>query len=437
MSKPTRWLHAEIEQWIAAGIISPGQAEQLRARYPEGRDSPVPWGLLVFATTGAIVLGLGVILLFAYNWDGIPKFGKLALIFSAVIAAHATGIALARKGRWQARLGEALTALGTMFYGAGIWLIAQVYNIDEHYPNGFLWWGLGALAVSWALRSTANGLIATVLFAIWGLTDSLDFHRGHYGAVALIAAGLMPLAWKNRSALLLAFSLIGVQLLAAVNFGVVGTTAHSLSGSLALAVLAVAAGRLVAAREPSFQSGARVLTACGFAAFILCAYILSYSRTGGDLLDWERQIGAAKALTGIVGWGIFAAALTGWAALLRRALQRRTAVAREDWLLPIAAIYAFGLAALHLSQFGEFIAWSFSLILLGLAIMWMWRGCQQSALGLTLIGSLLLAAVMLGRYFDLFDDLASRGIAFIILGGIFLAEAMYYRKVRRSSEDAP
>jgi hypothetical protein len=50
----------------------------------------------------------------------------------------------------------------------------------------------------------------------------------------------------------------------------------------------------------------------------------------------------------------------------------------------------------------------------------------------TVIGSLLLAAVVLARYIDLFQSLAARGLAFIVLGGIFMAEAMYYRKNRRA-----
>ena len=54
-----------------------------------------------------------------------------------------------------------------MFYGAGIWLVAQVYHIDEHYPNGFLFWALGALVLAWALESIPQALLATVLFTIW------------------------------------------------------------------------------------------------------------------------------------------------------------------------------------------------------------------------------------------------------------------------------
>ena len=33
---------------------------------------------------------------------------------------------------------------------------------------------------------------------------------------------------------------------------------------------------------------------------------------------------------------------------------------------------------------------------------------------------------------DLFQSLAARGFAFILLGGIFMAEAMYYRRNRRT-----
>lgn len=44
-----------------------------------------------------------------------------------------------------------------MLFGAGIWLVAQIYHIEEHYPNGFLIWGLGAMALAWALPSGGSG----------------------------------------------------------------------------------------------------------------------------------------------------------------------------------------------------------------------------------------------------------------------------------------
>jgi uncharacterized membrane protein len=437
MSDHRSWLRGEISRWTEEGIVTPEQAGRIRARYAEPVGA-VPWGLLVFATAGAIVIGLGVILLFAYNWDDIPKAGKLALIFAAIIAAHAGAWRCLKREGWQPQLGEALAALGTMFYGAGIWLVAQVYNIDEHYPNGFLLWALGALAMAWALGSTANGLMAVILLAIWGGSESFGFHQPEYASVVLIAAGLVSLAWRKRSALLLAAALAAIQFLVAVNVGIWGTGAHAFTASLALGVLLVAAARLTEADRPGFPHANGVLAFFGYGAFLFCAYLLSFESAAAHLLDWSRLPGPGYVTAHVFGWTLFTAGLAGWALLARRALWRRElAIPVEEWLLPIAMVYCFGLAAIGAQGLELFVSGSFNLILLGLAVMWMWRGCQQSRLRPTVLGSLLLGAVVFARYFDLFQDLASRGLAFIALGVIFVVEAMYYRKVQRSAGGAP
>jgi uncharacterized membrane protein len=63
------------------------------------------------------------------------------------------GRALGRCSPERTGLIGGLHLLGTMMFGAGIWLIAQIYHIDEHYPNALLIWSLGALGLAWALPS--------------------------------------------------------------------------------------------------------------------------------------------------------------------------------------------------------------------------------------------------------------------------------------------
>lgn len=437
MDKNIRWLLAEIDRWKAEGLVTPEQGDRIRQRYDQppaaAPADAVPWGLLVFSTAGAIVIGLGVILLFAYNWAEIPKSGKLALVFGAVIGAHAGGMRLLTRAGWQPKLGEALVALGTMFYGAGIWLVAQIYNIDEHYPNGFLFWALGALAMAWAIRSTANGLLAVVLLTIWGSCEVFDFRSPEYWSVLLVAGGLLPLAWKQRSALLLAASIAALQFLIAVNVFHWGAGAHAFTASLALGVLLVAAARLTEADRPDFAAGAGVMRIFGFGAFLFCSYLLSFHDAADDLLDWTRNYGPRPAFASAFGWTLFGTGLAGWAWIARRSLlQRELEIRREEWLLPIALIYCFGVAVLDPRGYSLLVSWSFNFILLGFAIMWIWRGCRDSQLGPTVLGSLLLTAVVLARYFDLFQSLAARGLAFIVLGVFFVAEAMYYRKMRQT-----
>ncbi|HUG10912.1 MAG TPA: DUF2157 domain-containing protein [Opitutaceae bacterium] len=437
MQKHTRWLLAEIERWVAEGIVSPEQAGRLRSRYT-AREAGPPWGLIVFATAGAMVIGLGVILLFAYNWAAIPKFGKLALVFGAIIAAHACAVRLLAGDSWKPKLGEAIAALGTMLYGAGIWLVAQIYNIDEHFPNGFLFWALGALAMAWAIRSTANGLMAVVLLVFWASYETFEFHAPHYAAVLLIAIGLLPLAWKQRSAVLLAATVIAIQFLIAANVASWGGAGHAFTSSLALGVLLVAAGRMMADARVDFAGGAGVLTTLGFGAFLVCAYILSFDNSAGRLLDLARGVRPDRMTASIFTWTLSVAAIGTWAWLADRSLlKRKLEINREEWLLPVMLLQCVVFAALGSRDWALLIAWSFNLVLLGIAAMWMWRGCSESRLRPTVLGSLLLAAVVLARYFDLFDNFASRGLGFIILGGIFIAEALYYRKIKRETEGAP
>lgn len=390
--------------------------------------------MMVFATAGMVIIGLGIILLFAYNWDDLSKGAKLLLIFGAMIAAHAGGLAMLRRGGWHARFGEALVVLGTMFYGAGIWLVAQIYNIHEHYPNGFLFWALGALAMAWALRSTAQGILATLLIVTWSLCETTGFERAGPGSLVLLTAGWVPLAWKNRSALLLTFVLVGLQVVLVFNIGAAGGGGQAFTSSLTLGVLLVAVARGVDWRSHDFESGGIVTAFIGFLSFLICAYILTFESAVHDVLNWASA-GPRPDFAFICSWTIFGLALLAWILVGVRSVQGRPSrVRREDWLLPIALLHCVSVAAFSLSSLEFFTAWAFNLVLLGIALMWMWRGCQETRMRPTLFGFLLLAAVVLARYFDLFESLASRGAAFIVLGVIFVAEALYYRKVRRETE---
>jgi len=146
-----RWLHEQLPVWVTKGLVSPTQADAIGQLYPQPK-AELPRGMIIFSGLGAVVIGLGVILLLAYNWQTIPKFGKLGLVFGALVTAHAAGLRLFQRTDWRKQLGEALSLLGTMLFGAGIWLVAQVYHINEHYPNGFLLWAAGAVALAWTLR---------------------------------------------------------------------------------------------------------------------------------------------------------------------------------------------------------------------------------------------------------------------------------------------
>ena len=105
MSRHIRWLLEELTTWERSGVVNAATAEKIRGRYPDP-GKPLPWGAIIFSSIGAVIFGLGVILFFAYNWAGMPRFAKLGVIFVALGLAHGFGFKLRQDGK-HAELGEA------------------------------------------------------------------------------------------------------------------------------------------------------------------------------------------------------------------------------------------------------------------------------------------------------------------------------------------
>lgn len=433
MNKQLRWLWGELDRWVAAGAISGEQAGRIRQFYPAPTPG-LPWGMLLFSGLGAVLAGLGIILLFAYNWQAIPKFAKLGLIFLALGGAHAGGLAMLRQADWRRQLGEVLCLLGTMLFGAGIWLVAQIYHIDEHFPNGFLIWGVGALALGWALNSIPQGAIAAVLLCVWSGSEAVGFEDAVGWSPLLLAAGVGGLAWRTRSLLLVALLALGLYVILIMNATAAGG-AMGFGVALSFATLLVAGSVWLKEREV-FPGAGGLLAFFGYAGFLGCLYLLSFHGLANDLLHWRTDdlSSAARALHGWTVFGLAMAAWLGWLAWWGGRPARERTAFQPEWLLVPGALAAMQVLS---SSVGMVEAYEteasvlFNLVLLALAGLWMARGCREGKLLPTVLGSVVLVLLATGRYFDLFESLLARGAVFLVVGAVLFAEGFFYRRARR------
>lgn len=429
MSKTIRWLYAETERWRRDGIIAAEQAERIRAQYPVPPPAR-PWATLIFCGLGAVIVGLGVILLFAYNWQAMPKLAKLATVVVALAGAHSSGLYLFQTRPRYRVLGETLTVAGTMFFGAGIWLVAQIYHIDEHFPTAFLVWGLGAFVLAWSLPSVFQAVVALTLFTVWAGTESASFGTPVHAVLPLLLAGLWPLAYRQRSRVLL------VCLLVALGVTLAFVTAACSNGPLpflallALAVLAMGAGR--------WHDGARIFpesAGCyrglGTAAYLILCYVLSFPDAADDLLTLR----AGQPLLGRLYWALPAvAALALWGGVeVRqfRAGRRLEAMALDDWLAPLAVLTAYGFAILLPHHDDWLAALPFNLIILAQAASFMAQGVRRGEMRAVAVGTVLLVALTGARYVDLFESLLARGVVFLVVGAALFAEGFLYARGKR------
>jgi uncharacterized membrane protein len=423
MSKHSRWLQDQIGAWLDEGLIDTPLAETLRARYPTGGED-TPWARIIVSSVGAIVFGLGIILFFAYNWADMHKYVKLALVFAAVAAAHGAGFHLSGTANPKRFLVESMHVLGTMLFGAGIWLVAQIYHIDEHYPNAFLVWGLGAMALAWAMPSVAQGLMAVLLVFLWACFEIFDFSSPNYFAPWMVLLGVVPLAWLQRSRVLLFFALLAF--IALYGFGV-----GRVDGDLVLAAifycacLYLAAGRLVT--RSGFPESAPLFGFIGYGVYLVLLYALTFDEVAREMmsLDVDGPLEWAYVVTPLV------AAACGWAALLATgAWQRADAIRRWETgfvllTMVLVVVLQFGM----LRPYSVMAALAFNFVFLGHCIVLIVRGTGRLNWKQVSFGCVMFTALAFARFMDLFDSLLVRSLFFLALGaGLFLIGNFYSRR---------
>jgi uncharacterized membrane protein len=430
MSKEVRWLHGESERWVREGILSTEQAARLRGLYPAPPPTR-PWATLIFCGLGAVIVGLGVILVFAYNWHAMPKLAKLATVFGALAAAHAGGLYLFQTKPHYRAMGEALTVGGTMLFGAGIWLVAQIYHINEHFPTGFLIWGLGAFLLAWALPSIFQALLALALLTIWAGTESTAFNAPVHAALPLLLIGLLPLAYRERSRVLLVCLLVAVGVSLAFISAACSDGALPFLVLLAFSVLALGAGWLHEG-APLFPESAPCYRGLGLAAYLVLVYILSFGDAAHDLLDLQR---GKQPWSGLAYSVVpLAAAVAAWLGLGARRLKTgagRSWMPPDLWLAPLAVLAAYALAALMPRPDAWLAALPFNLVLLAHAASFMAQGVRRSEMRAVALGCILLIALTGARYVDLFDSLLARGVVFLVVGVTLFVEGFLYARGKR------
>lgn len=198
-------LAREIADWVKDGIINASQANAIYSRYGIDADhlSRHSHGYFILMGLGYLFIGLAVIVLLSANWDEIPRGLRMGGLISATVIANLVGINKCRQGSHAAAVIGFF--LGGLLYGASIMLIAQIYHIGEHFPDGIFWWALGLLPPALLLRSRLLMLFSAALAFTWFFVESgMHFYPTLF-PVFVIALGWHVLRQQHSNILFVVF----------------------------------------------------------------------------------------------------------------------------------------------------------------------------------------------------------------------------------------
>ena len=166
------------------------QRRELLAKLGEGRLS---WGAIIAGAFGALMVGLGIIALFAANWDMFGREARAAIAVAPVVACGAVAIAASLRGVRARALWEPLGILWCVSVAAATCLVAQTYQVGGSVPGLVLLVALLMLPAIWTTRAVAPTVLWPILAIVWGGV-SLAAGAGESFALAAKGVALMALS---------------------------------------------------------------------------------------------------------------------------------------------------------------------------------------------------------------------------------------------------
>ncbi len=410
------WLKKESAVWVEEGVITPEQQQQIQLRYPAGKTgSPL---LLFFAIIGSLLIGGGIILVFATNWWKLPVALKLVIALLPLLAAQGLCLYVYRKQLSSLAFREGGAVFLALAFFAAVALIGQVFHTPSDLESYILTCILFALPGIYLFRAKAAMAIYVIglLFTGWSLPQ--------WVAPALAVLPLPFFYWEIRAA----------SRQDSIRQGSARGPAATGVQNYLLLLLSFLIGRAIIqiASETLNMEALETALACGLILLLLDAVFRKISSeyffTAAKLLAFLGITGAALIAAFDFSYrsdgGLMAAAL---AALITAAY---AGLRYNRFSGPSAADLLFGAAVLLILLAGNAGA-AANLIMAVLGVLFIVWGSRTLKLNHLNYGMFLIVALIAMRFFDSSISLLGRGIVFILLGAAFLGINLYISRKKR------
>ena len=420
-------LRKEIAELLHAGIIDEATANRINDYYNTKSGSPQSRLVIVFGILGALLVGLGIILILAHNWDDLTRTTKTIIAFMPLVIGQALCLYALLKHNESVAWREASSAFLVIAIGACISLISQIYHISGSMASFMLTWSILALPVIYVMRSSMASLlyIAGITWYVseagyWGGQISEPYL--YWFLLLLVLPHYYMLFRKQYGSNFFTFhnwfiplSIITALGTLARDFGVIMVVAYvSLFGLLYLI------GNIPSMRDQKIRNnGYLVLGSLGTVVILLG---LSFNFFWTELRETEFDSKMVFSSPDFVISALLTLAALGL--LISQKIKQRPFEIKpvESVFILFIIIFLIGLKSPVAPLF-------INLLVLMIGVMTVREGARLYNLGVLNYGLLIIAALVICRFFDTNLGFVLKGILFVAVGiGFFLANYWMMKK---------
>jgi uncharacterized membrane protein len=418
----------DLHELVRAGVITNETADAIRAHYKAREHASGNRLMIAFGILGGFLVGLGVILIVAHNWDEMPRALKTFFAFlPLVIGQAACGFALWKKSG-QPEWTESASAFLVCAVGACLSLVVQIYHIPGELSSFVLTWALLALPLVYAMRSSATSLLVIAGALFYGVAEG-------YGSAAVFWHWLLLLAVAPHFIGILkdkpgsAFVTLHHWMLIIAVISLLGTFARS-NETLMLVAYMNLFGILYLLGSLGLFPDRRndgIFITFGSVGTVILLIVLSFD-------DAWTEIAQEHFKNMLTSGEMAATAITGAAAVfLLSKYARRTpseTIRPTPWIFAVfLPLFCIGNAA------PDFAAVMTNILALALGTLTIRDGIRRDSLVVLNYGLFVIVALVACRFFDTDLSFVARGIVFLLVGAGFFAVNYHMIKKRRNARE--
>ncbi len=181
----------ELPELVEKGVITRDIASKIEGYYASKQQDSPNRLFTIFGVLGSILIGLGIILIIAHNWDNFPKAIKTGFAFGPLIIGQLLvgfSILKQKSNTWK----EASGVFLFFAVGASMAMVSQIYNIPGNFSSYMLTWMLLCAPLIYVLRSHALALLHLLFATIYACEYGYSYNGNTPWAYLLCIAILLP-----------------------------------------------------------------------------------------------------------------------------------------------------------------------------------------------------------------------------------------------------
>lgn len=408
-------LKKELQELLEAKIIDELTAEKISAFYNKKEIESPNKLMFTFGVIGSLLIGLGIILIIAHNWDDLPKIMKLAIAFLPLLVGLVfCGFAYFNSKNnvgWK----ESSAVFLMLSLGANISLISQIYNVSGSLSSFIFLWMLLTIPVIYIMDSMIVALLFIIgityyqIETVYGYPKIEDYY--YWILLVLFLPFYLFHFFQNKTSNAVSFMNWMVPLSITISFG--GLAKHNeewmFVGYMALFGMFYLIGNFsLFSTQKKLTNGYRYI---GMIGTIVLLYSLSFKWFWKNLIHED-----------IKGWfnsiEFILSILLILINLFLLAIQNKyKSVSNFDyygsislWFLPI---FTLGLSTWIIPMI------LINIVILSICIYYIYTGIHQKDLSTMNFGLIVLSILIICRFLDSNLSFVNRGLIFITIGLCF------------------